>query len=165
MRRVLWLDADTLTVEPIDELLAADLAGTAGRRGAGGRDSFVSSLFGVPGVRFDIPPGVGYFNAGVLLIDVAEWAAQRVETRALGLLRDAPTEITLADQGALNVTLAGSWLPLDSRWNARAHVKPALGRGGWLASKGGVRQLRPASILHWAGYLGQAVGSEAPAVA
>jgi lipopolysaccharide biosynthesis glycosyltransferase len=151
-KRVLWLDADTLTVEPIDELVSAELEGQAVGAVRDVGVPFVSSPLGVPWRRLGIPPGVGSFNAGVMLIDVEQWSAQRVGERAVELLRESP-ELSLMDQAALNEVLAGRWLPLDERWNARAHVKPALGRGGWLLSRGGLRPLRPAAILHWVGHL------------
>jgi lipopolysaccharide biosynthesis glycosyltransferase len=150
--RVLWLDADTLTVASIDQLLSMDLEGAPVGAVQDRGIPFVSSPFGVRAWRRrGIPPGVGYFNAGVMLIDVEQWSAQRVEERAIELLRGSPADWSV-DQWALNAVLAGRWLPLEERWNARALARTALGRGRWLVYRDGV-QRRPAAILHYAGYL------------
>ena len=151
-RRMLWLDADTVTVDSIDELLSADFQGCVAACVQDVAVPFVSSPLGVRGWRrLEIPPSLGYFNAGVMLIDVEQWTAQRIGERALDLARGFPEEAVLADQGPLNAVLAHHWLPLDARWNTRTRLGYALGAGAWVVSRGGVRRRESAAILHFGG--------------
>jgi lipopolysaccharide biosynthesis glycosyltransferase len=151
--RVLWLDADTLTVASIDELLPASLEGCAVGAVQDVAIPFVSSPSGVPGWRrLGLPPSAGYFNSGVMLIDVEQWCAHRIEERTLELVRDFPEEAVFPDQSPLNAVFAGRWFPLESRWNARPRNTYSAGLGGWVLSRGGFRRSAPASVLHWAGH-------------
>jgi lipopolysaccharide biosynthesis glycosyltransferase len=61
-----------------------------------------------------------YFNAGVLLIDLPLWRAERVSERALEYLARNPSS-PICDQDALNVACDGRWTPLDPRWNFQDH--------------------------------------------
>jgi lipopolysaccharide biosynthesis glycosyltransferase len=149
---VLWLDADTLTIGSIDGLLKVDLEGCAVAAVPDAAVPFVSSPSGVLGWRrLGIAPGVGYFNAGVMLVDAERWRKDRVEERAIELIREFPEEAVFADQSPLNAVVAGSWLPLDSRWNARARNSFVVELGGWVVTRGGVRRAQEVSVLHWAG--------------
>ena len=156
--RLLWLDADTLTVGPIDELLSMNLEGCAVGAAQDLIFPFVSSRYDatdwnrIDWSRLGIPPGVGYFNSGVLLIDVQRWLRERIEERALQLLRESPELGVFAEQTALNAALAGRWLPLDARWNARRRPKLALGLRRWVLWRGGLSRSEPVSILHFAGH-------------
>lgn len=58
-----------------------------------------------------------YFNAGVLLIDLAAWQQQRVAERAIEFLRDSPDKAIYLDQDALNAVLVNNWLPISDRFN------------------------------------------------
>lgn len=153
-RRMLWLDADTVTVDSIDELLSVQLEGCVAGCVQDVAVPFVSSPLGVRGWRrLEFPPSLGYFNAGVMLIDVEQWTAQRIGERALDVARGFPEEAVLADQGPLNAVLAQRWLPLDARWNTRTRLGYALGAGAWVVSRGGVRRRASAAILHFGGPL------------
>ena len=63
---------------------------------------------------------LGYFNAGVLLIDLDKVRAERLFSKAKDFLeREDPP---LADQDALNWALWGRWHPLDIAWNLQHPV-------------------------------------------
>jgi lipopolysaccharide biosynthesis glycosyltransferase len=57
-----------------------------------------------------------YFNAGVMLVDLARWRRDQISERALAYLRRYP-QSPLSDQDALNVACSGRWMQLDRRWN------------------------------------------------
>jgi lipopolysaccharide biosynthesis glycosyltransferase len=116
--RVIYLDADTLTRASIGELFEVQLEG---RALAAVREMYtptVSSDHGVTGWRtLGLAPDTSYFNAGVMVIDLARWSELGVGVRALEYLRRDDVVINLFDQEALNVVLAGEWLELPTIWN------------------------------------------------
>lgn len=124
--RFLYLDADTLLVAPLEPLFDVELRSYAL---AAAREMYtptVSAANGVAdwralGLRADTP----YFNAGVMLIDRGRWRARDVGATAIGYLGDSARRVTLYDQEALNVALAGRWLELPPCWNvSRYWYKP-----------------------------------------
>lgn len=58
-----------------------------------------------------------YFNAGVLLIDVACWEESKVLSRSLELMADRPQVLKLHDQSVLNIVLRDNWSELSVAWN------------------------------------------------
>jgi lipopolysaccharide biosynthesis glycosyltransferase len=124
--RFLYLDADTLVGAPLEPLFEVELRS---QPLAAVREMYtptVSADSGVLdwrelGLRADTP----YFNAGVMLIDRNRWQELDVGATAIGYLRDPARRVTLYDQEALNVALAGSWLELPPCWNvSRYWYKP-----------------------------------------
>ena len=67
--------------------------------------------------RLGLTPADGYFNAGVLLLDLARIRLDRIFEAALQFSQAYPERLTWSDQCALNATLAGNWFPLASQWN------------------------------------------------
>lgn len=150
--RSLYVDADTLTVASVEEVLGIDLAGNPVGAVQDARIGVVSRPGGVTGWRrLNLPAATAHLNGGVLLIDNAAWRSARISERVLELLQTHPEEATFADQGAVNAVLAGRWLPLDGRWNMavpRSFAIEALGR---VASRHVVVRRRDLGILHFTG--------------
>jgi lipopolysaccharide biosynthesis glycosyltransferase len=72
-----------------------------------------------------LPGGAPYFNSGVMLINLSAWRQLRVTEQCIGFLQAHPDKIEFWDQDALNVVLAGNWLPLHPRWNQQTiHFEP-----------------------------------------
>ena len=149
--RSLYLDADTLTTAPVDELLATSLGGFAF---AAVPDSAIVSVsqprLGVKewerlGISADAP----FFNSGVLLVDNQLWHDERIGERAFERLREGETAAW--EQGALNAAAPGRWLALDARWNAQVRNAFELTLGGWSLAKGGLRPPPAPGILHFTG--------------
>ncbi|MFO0994676.1 MAG: glycosyltransferase, partial [Hyphomicrobiales bacterium] len=65
------------------------------------------------GLSLDAP----YFNNGVTIIDRAKWEAEELGRRALALIAHDPQRYQWFDQDALNVLLAGRFVPLSPRFN------------------------------------------------
>lgn len=59
-----------------------------------------------------------YFNAGVILADLAAWRGMRLGERCRAFI--GARRLQWWEQDALNAVLAGNYLPLDARWNAIA---------------------------------------------
>jgi lipopolysaccharide biosynthesis glycosyltransferase len=114
--KVLYLDADILVLDDLGSLCETDLgAAVVGavvdERVTGHIKRGNTSLRGMP-----LPCVQDYFNAGVLLIDLAKWRAERISQRAIEYLELYP-DSAFSDQDALNVACDGRWKRLDPRWN------------------------------------------------
>lgn len=115
--RVVYLDCDTLVLTPIERLHDWDLAGkpiaavSDPKRLVNmmGRDMRAKS-----GVFDGTAP---YFNSGVLLIDMANFAAAGVPARVEEFRRTGVLEKLYFDQDMLNLIFAGQWTELPWRFN------------------------------------------------
>lgn len=63
-----------------------------------------------------------YFNAGIMLVNVAHWRRERVAARAFECLRTHREHVRYWDQYALNTLFSGQWRILDPRWNQNSHI-------------------------------------------
>ena len=116
--RVVWLDADLLVLGDLAELWRTDLGGAVIGASPDARVATVGARFGIRGfAALGLAPGDKYFNAGVMLVDLARWRTEGVEERALGYLRQNRSRVYFWDQEALNAALAGRWHELAPRWN------------------------------------------------
>lgn len=149
VRKVVYLDADTLVLEDLTRLLDSELDGN----GLGAVTNEMS-----PSRAFTIEGGVlkssvlgakapGYFNGGVLLIDMQVWRAIGVAERAMQLWRTFGPEFAVVDQDVLNLLFAGKWTSLPPRWNKfvehSRHGKYGKSRLRYLT--------RPEGIVHFIG--------------
>jgi hypothetical protein len=62
-------------------------------------------------------PAAPYFNAGVLLIDVARFNDLRIGARILDLLVARGQDLVWHDQTALNAVVQGNWAQMPLQWN------------------------------------------------
>jgi len=117
--RVLYLDGDILVRGDLEQLWVTDLQGHT-----------AAAVTDLPRYAFNgtlgLPPDAPYFNAGVLLIDLARWRRLEVGERALAFARQHPDRLRWCDQCALNLILHDDWIQLDRVWNFQsmdlAHV-------------------------------------------
>jgi lipopolysaccharide biosynthesis glycosyltransferase len=109
--RVLYLDADIVVVGDIAPLWNVDLQGALlGAVDIPGSIRGVSHL----GLRAED----GYFNAGVLLIDLQQWRETRAMDTVLGYVDAYPELMTRdVDQEALNACFHGRKKRLEYKWN------------------------------------------------
>lgn len=109
--RVLYLDGDIVVVGSIAELWRTDLNNDA--------IGVVEIPGAVPGVlRLGLRPEDGYFNAGMLLINLREWRRTRVLDTLIKYINEHPEQVSYAvDQEALNACLYGRKRRLDPKWN------------------------------------------------
>lgn len=65
-----------------------------------------------------LPHDRPYCNAGVLLIDLLRWRAERVSQRVIEYVASHPDDVQWPEQDGLNVVAGDRWKPLDPRWNS-----------------------------------------------
>lgn len=117
LSRVLYLDADTLVLRPLQRLWSTDLRGNT-------IAAIVNPLY--PFMTDDFLGGLGlqrrseYFNSGVLLIDLDRWRADDVSLQLAEFVREHGAAQNWPDQNALNAVLRGRWLAVDPIWNAHS---------------------------------------------
>ena len=107
--RVLYLDSDLVIVESLDPLWETPL-----------RDRTIGAV-SIPGSTrcrlFDIPEAAGYFNSGVMLIDLGRWRKTRAFDRLMAFIQANHARLIDPDQDALNAVLHHERTPLDHIWN------------------------------------------------
>lgn len=107
--RLLYIDTDAVVREDLKTLYTTNI----------GQTPFAAVPDSYPHLRTDLGfhEEGKYFNAGVLLIDVANWRQHRVTEKALQFLADHPEKIKFVDQDALNATQKDNWHPLPKKYN------------------------------------------------
>jgi lipopolysaccharide biosynthesis glycosyltransferase len=118
IERAIFLDADTLVMDDLGELLTVDLGG---RPLAAAVDIAIprcSSPRGVHDWRLrGIPEDAAHFNAGVMVIAPREWRDRSVTERTLAYLQGRSRSTGFLHQEALNAVAHDDWARLDGRWN------------------------------------------------
>jgi lipopolysaccharide biosynthesis glycosyltransferase len=107
--RVLYLDADIVVVGSIAPLWNTDLGGALmGAVDIPGSDQGVR--------RLAMRAEEGYFNAGVLVIDLQQWRTTQASETVLDYIRANPERVSY-DQDALNACFRSRTKRLDYKWN------------------------------------------------
>jgi len=111
--RVLYLDVDILIRKSLAPLFHTPLDN---QPAAAAPDAYP------PGdcARLGIPEHLGYFNSGVLLMDLPRWRREGIAEQALNYVRrhhGDPAKCLYGDQDALNMTLLKRWKPVGDTWN------------------------------------------------
>jgi lipopolysaccharide biosynthesis glycosyltransferase len=147
--RVLYLDADTLVCEPLDELWEVEL----GEHVLGAvRDASVPWAGAPRGLAWQtlrLDPDTPYFNTGVMVVSLGEWRSRDVGTRAFELL--ATHDFRWPDQDALNAVFRGDWEVMKPKWNVQAAHVAEQGSLGWIAEDHAdmARALEAPAIVHF----------------
>lgn len=148
LRRVIYLDADTIVTGSLAPLYDHRLDDDAVVGAVPDAQSpWAAGPLGPPWQELGLDPSSGYFNSGVLLIDLERWRNDHTGHRCLELLRrHSPT---WGDQDGLNTVLENRWHQLPRRWN----VQSADVRGSSIAWALWTREIRDAvaapGILHY----------------
>ncbi|RKN44905.1 glycosyltransferase family 8 protein [Streptomyces hoynatensis] len=118
--RVLYLDADTLVLEDPSRLYHTD-PGPGGLAAVvnevGPTRSLVLSEDGTAEQREHGAAPPGYFNAGVLLVDMNVWRAEDMTGRGIRLFERYGRTLRDLDQAVLNILFSGRWRSLPMKWN------------------------------------------------
>jgi len=154
VHKAVWLDCDLIVTTDLALLYDIDLGGYDVRAAQDSVVPLVSSPFGIAAHQsLGIPADAKYFNAGVMLVDLDRWRAERTSQRVLDYLRRFGDSVFFWDQEGLNAVLAGKWGELDPRWNCNASVPQRRRASGGRAGRGSEPGSDRPWIIHWAGYL------------
>jgi lipopolysaccharide biosynthesis glycosyltransferase len=111
VNRVIYLDADMIVTSSLRGLWQTSLSG---KTCAAVEDALIEAK--VFSRRHSLTPGGEYFNAGVLVLDMAKVRRQGTLKAALAAL-GGKSVLEYGDQDALNIALYEDWWPLDATWN------------------------------------------------
>ena len=118
--RVIYLDCDLIVSGDIGPLWHLDLGDScvAAAPELSEDARFVSSPMGLLlWQELGLAADFKQFNSGVLVMNLKRWRSELITYRAFAYLTHASRWLRWHDQEALNAVLAGTWLPLDARWN------------------------------------------------
>ena len=147
LAKAIYLDCDVAVLEDLADLWDTQMQGKS-LLAAQDLIGFVNdSSAGISNYReLGIPPDRKYFNAGVLVLDLARFRERQMGERLVQYLKDYGHLIRAADQEALNAVLTDDWTELDYRWNwqivARIY-RIGTHKMGWAPPSG------PKSIVHF----------------
>ena len=116
--RIVFLDADTVVIEGLDDLYYQDLEGYM--LGAVSYEPLGRTLeagfFRSRGLDLEKDS----FNSGVMLIDVKKWADAAKSEQLIELVKSVDPNEAKGDQPFLNLAFYDNFLPLRIRYNKRA---------------------------------------------
>lgn len=110
--KVLYLDGDLIVRHSLLPLWHTDLTGYA----VGATIDVSEGNIGLYN-RLKYPSEKGYFNSGVLLINLKYWRDNQVEKECLEYIINYPDRIFLADQDVMNVILQDKKLIISIKFN------------------------------------------------
>ncbi len=124
--RVIYLDCDLVVLGDIAELYHTDLKGNIF---AAGPEMFVQST---PEFRLYAEKALGvdpsgYVNAGVLVVDLAQFRRHKIEERFIDLITRYDFDLLDPDQAYLNYLCDGKILILRNGWNKEPLPLPCEG--------------------------------------
>ena len=118
LQRILWLDSDLVVRGDLKEFYGQDLEGRSLIACRNMGESAVQSN----AVRLGLPAGTLYFNAGVLLMNLAYLRAHGSQEQILSFCRKHQGLLKLQDQDVLNLLYHDSALVrTDQVWNCMVH--------------------------------------------
>jgi len=155
VRKVIWLDSDLLVLGDLARLWAEDMGAYHALAAQDAIVPHAGSHFGIAGYReLGIGGNAGYFNAGVMVLNVALWRQDDIGGRALAYLKRYRNRVSFWDQEALNAVLVGKWRELDMRWNWNVILdRPGCARRLGYDERGTSRPEGDPWILHFTGSL------------
>jgi len=127
---ILYLDADIICLSDFSEIFEINIG-----------ENIIASREDITYKRFDslvisqgntvipnykelgIPGESGYFNSGVMLIDLKKWKSELISHKVLDLTFNNPEHLFLPDQYGLNISLMNKWFNLDEKWNFMLYQK------------------------------------------
>lgn len=138
--RVLYLDADILCLGGLGELFDIDFDG---KLAVVVPDAPITTRRRVAALGLAHKE---YFNAGVMLINVAPWLAAGATAQAIDTLVNSTLDLRFNDQDALNIVLNGRARYVDQRYNTLYDLIHDL-----QLKRTALRALNGARLVHFAG--------------
>jgi lipopolysaccharide biosynthesis glycosyltransferase len=123
LQKVIYLDCDLVVMTDLGQLWQLDIEPHYLLAAQDVGILQVSNPSGLLNYReLGIPAEGKYFNAGVLVLNLARWRQTRMGWQIIEYMEQNPDFIRLHDQDALNAMLFDKWGELDLRWNQTPHL-------------------------------------------
>lgn len=107
--KVIYLDADLIVTDDLTKFWDIDL-----------NNSYVCAIDNPFFNRYEslfMDVAWGYFNAGVMIMNLPQWRKSNIKERAVEFLNRHEDVAIMFDQDALNNIIAGNWIKAPIRWN------------------------------------------------
>lgn len=144
VERVVYLDCDVIVVRSLRRLWDSPLDGLA--------LAAVPDLLRTPDEYFErlrYDRSFGYFNGGVLLLNLDYWREHGVEDRLSSYFRDHRDRVVRNDQDIMNAVLYKEKKLLDYVWNVQIDVFDRVNHKNREASDRCLRIISEAAIIHF----------------
>lgn len=116
--KVLYIDVDTLILGDLAELYSLPLEGHFVAATIERAIKRVDDCWGVLNFKeLGIPADTPYFNAGILILDLAAWRKEGFANRCMDYAAKNPELCIFWDQTVMNTLLAGRFAHLNQKWN------------------------------------------------
>ena len=112
IEKILYLDCDMLVLDDLEPLYDSDISSL---NAATTLDMFNDDKRINERLMYSLD--AGYFNAGMILMNLKNWRKNKISERAIEFIGNYPEKCWAHDQDALNHALNGSYLPLSARYN------------------------------------------------
>jgi lipopolysaccharide biosynthesis glycosyltransferase len=125
VKKIIYLDSDLIVSADIGKLWDIDIGERhlLAVQEQGANVLYVSSEGALLNYKeLGINATEKYFNAGVLVINLARWREDDIGSKAIRYVRDHKEHVRWWDQDALNAVLAYKWGELDHRWNLLSQI-------------------------------------------
>ncbi len=109
--RILYIDPDTVIINPLDELYNIDFKGNV----IAAAPHTYGVVESVNITRLNLKRRSRYVNAGVIMIDVNAWRKFTSTQKLIKFVADNIRKLKLSDQDAINMFFQGKILVLDER--------------------------------------------------
>jgi lipopolysaccharide biosynthesis glycosyltransferase len=116
--RLIYLDSDMVVCSSLHEIAHTPLGDAV----IGAVPSFSRQMNQQRAIDLAHGQNTGYFNAGVLLIDLHKWKQEQVRDQCLAFADAHPERLQYADQDMLNYVLVNKYKPLPLSWNATVEM-------------------------------------------
>ncbi len=110
--KILYLDCDMIVLDSLTDFYNTDLTNT--------NAAAVIDMFNDDkriNTRLHYSETAGYFNAGMLLMNLTNWRKNQISEKAIKFLGEHPELCEAHDQDALNHALNGDYLKVSARYN------------------------------------------------
>ncbi|MBE7733192.1 glycosyltransferase family 8 protein [Devosia faecipullorum] len=138
IERCVYLDTDLLVFKDLSEVHNVDLGSNIA---AAVRDISVRTRGAWPELRerLGVENELNYVNSGVIIIDLARWRQDDIETALVEISISKFDQMDSQDQDAINIVLYDKIAYLDISWNLSQYEKPEIGKANIIHLIGSVK--------------------------
>jgi lipopolysaccharide biosynthesis glycosyltransferase len=116
--KIIYLDSDLVVLGNLNKLWEMEIGNNYVLAAQDSGIPYVSAPYGIKKYEeLGIPPTQKYFNAGVLVLNIAKWRSENIDIKLFQYLETYREHIQHHDQEAMNAVFVGKWAELKPQWN------------------------------------------------